>query len=150
MDRETQRAWAERAVRIVNQVFPEPDFPLRVRCQQYLPHAQVCAELIEQWDMAFPEAARLLHQIGEYLYKREQYMEAEPFYQRALTIYEQALGSVHPDVARNLHNLALLYNELGRYEQVGLLLQRALAVYERVLEPNHPAETYHFPITSWD
>jgi tetratricopeptide (TPR) repeat protein/transcriptional regulator with XRE-family HTH domain len=138
MDKETQQAWAERTVKLVNHVFPEPEFSQWETSQLYLPHAQICAELIERWDMAFPEAARLLHRTGDYLYKRERYQEVEPFYQRAQTIYEQVLGPVHPDVARMLHYLALLNNEFGKYEQVGLLLQQALAIYEQVLEPTHP------------
>jgi tetratricopeptide (TPR) repeat protein/DNA-binding XRE family transcriptional regulator len=138
MDRETQRAWAEKTVKFVNQVFPEPEFSRWEICQLYLPHAQICAELVEQWDMAFLEAARLLHRTGNYLYLRERYQEVEPFYRRALSIYEQALGPIHPDVARMLHYLALLNNEFGKYEQVGLLLQQALTIYEQVVEPTHP------------
>lgn len=138
MDRETQQAWAERTVRLVDQVFPEPEFPQWANCQQYLPHAQVCAELAEQWDMMFPAAARLHYRTGNYLYKRERYIEVEPFYLRALSIHEQGPQPVHPEVARILHSLALLYNELGKYEQVGAFLQRALTIYEQTLEPTHP------------
>ncbi len=138
MDRETQRAWAERVVRLVDHVFPESDFASWTRCQHYLPHAQVCAELIEQWDLAFPEAARLLHRTGNYLYERGQYLEAEPLYQRALSIREQVLGAQHPDVAQSLSDLGLLYLGLSKYERAEPLYQRALSIQEQMLGPHHP------------
>ena len=43
--------------------------------------------------------------------------EAEPLYEKALTIYENSLGLFHPRVAETLHNLAVL-----KYEQVTFLL----------------------------
>src|SRR5204862_5128312 len=46
MDQKTQQLWAERTVRAVNFVFPEPSAQTRQWCQQLLPHAQVCATLI--------------------------------------------------------------------------------------------------------
>ncbi len=139
MREDQQREWAERAVRTVNAAFPEAEFVATwQQCQQYLPHAQTCAELIEQWEMTFPEAARLLHRTGNYLYERGQYMEAEPLYQRALAIREHMLGSYHPDVAQSLTDLALLYLGQGKYEQAEPLYQRALTIQEQALGPDHP------------
>ena len=73
MDEQTQRLWAERVVRAVNRAFPNSEFSTWQRCQRCLPHARACADLIEQWTLAFPEAARLLHQTGHYLYERGRY-----------------------------------------------------------------------------
>ena len=39
--------------------------------------------------------------------------EAEPLYQRAITIREKALGPDHPQVATGLNNLALLLKVRG-------------------------------------
>ena len=66
------------------------------------------------------------------------YEEAEPLYQRALTIREKALGPEHPDTASTLNNLALLYNNQGKYEEAEPLYQRALAIREKALGPEHP------------
>src|SRR5579863_1445322 len=41
MDEETQRLWAERAVRAVNRAFPDVDFAMWQRCERCLPHAQI-------------------------------------------------------------------------------------------------------------
>jgi hypothetical protein len=41
MDEETQRLWAEQAVRAVSRVFPYPEFTRWDRCRKYLLHAQM-------------------------------------------------------------------------------------------------------------
>ena len=61
MDEETQRLWAERAVRAVSTVFPYPEYTNWDICRQYLLHAQICSALIEQYDLLFTEAADLLN-----------------------------------------------------------------------------------------
>jgi tetratricopeptide (TPR) repeat protein len=66
------------------------------------------------------------------------YATAEPLYQRALAIYEKALGPKHPGTARALNDLALLYRDTGAYAKAEPLYQRALAIYEEALDPEHP------------
>lgn len=49
------------------------------------------------------------------LYERQgRLTDAEPLYQRAAAIREQALGPDHPDLAISLNNLASLYQSEGR------------------------------------
>ena len=117
MDEATQRLWAERAVRAVNRAFPHVEFATWERCQRCLAHVQACAILISTWKFAFPEAARLLHHTGYYLYERGEYTDAELFLQKALTIQEQVLEPQHPDIATTLHDLASLYRIQGKYAQ---------------------------------
>ncbi len=145
MDKEIQQEWAERTVRMVNQAFPEVEFAKWPVCQQYLPHAQVCAQLIEQWNMPFVEAAQLLSRMGNYLRERAQYQEAEQLLQKVLMLRKQALGSEHIEMATAMNNLAGLYVEMGRYVQAEELYQRAHSIRERVLGPTHPdvATTIH-------
>jgi hypothetical protein len=97
MDEGTQRLWAERAVRAVNQVFPSVEFSTWALCERMLAQAHACAELIKQWGFGFPEAAVLLNKAGYYVNERGRYSEAEPLYQRALTIREKALGTEHQE-----------------------------------------------------
>lgn len=132
-----QRLWAERAVRLVSAAFPSPDVATWERCQQLVPHALACAEHIEHWSFAFPEAASLLHQTGRYLYQRAAYEQALPLLQQALALREQVLGSEHPLVAESLDILAELSREQGQYAEALPLYQRALAIREQVLEPTH-------------
>jgi len=138
MDEHMQRQWVERVVRAVSRAFPAGEFANWQRCQRLFPHALACAALIEQWSLAFPEAAQLLDQAGSYLRERAQYKEAEPLLKRALAIYEQSLEAQHSDMARCLNDLATLYWNQGKYEQAESLFQQALTIREQTLGLEHP------------
>jgi len=134
----TRRHWAKHAVRVVNRLFPDVQFSTWELCQRYLPQTQVCADLIIQYQLAFPEAARLLDRTGHYLYKRGRYTEADPLLHHALAISEKVLGPEHPDTTTSLNDLASLYQAQGKYKQAEPLFQRALAIREQILGPQHP------------
>ncbi len=139
MDTQTQRNYAERMVKAINQAFPDVrDYRNWPRCQQSLPHVLACADLIATWQFTFPETGRLLNNLGYYLDDRAQYEEAEPLYQRAIAIDEKTLGPEHPDLATKLNNLANLYQHQGKYEEAESLYQRAIAIGEKILGPEHP------------
>jgi tetratricopeptide (TPR) repeat protein len=134
-----QHEWAARAVRAVNLAFPDvDDVTLWEQCERYLPHARVCATLIEEYSFEFTEASLLLNQTAVYLYQRAQYPQAEPLYQQALAIAEQQLGPEHPHTAGSLNNLAELYRAQGKYAEAEPLLKRALAIAEQQLGLEHP------------
>ena len=80
-----------------------------------------------------------LNNLAWLYYEQSRYGEAEPLYDRALTIYEAAHGLDHPWVASTLNNLALLYWEQGRYEEAEPLYERALSIKEAVYGPEHPS-----------
>lgn len=138
MDQEMLQQWAERTVRAVNLAFPDVQFETWDVCERCLPHAKICATLIQQWHMTFPEASRLLHQAGSYLRKRAQYVQARSLLQQALLLREQSLGSEHIEVAEILHDLAILFREQDEDAQAELLFQRTLAIRERNLGAAHP------------
>ena len=138
MDEGTQEQWAERAVRAVNHVFPDVDVTTWPACQRYLPQAQACADLVEQWNMRFSEAGRLLDQAGSYLRDRAYYVQAELFLKLALTIMEQTIGPEHPKMATTYDSLAKVYLEQGKYPQAESLYQQALAIREKSFGPDHP------------
>ena len=138
MDEQTRCLWAERAVRAVNAVFSQEETPSRTYYGQFLPHAMVCAELIEQYGFSFPEAAHLPHAAGDYLYSHHEHVQAESLLKQALALRQQSLGPEHPDTARTLNLLANLYMYNGEYQQAELLVQTALATYECVLGAAHP------------
>ena len=128
MNEVSQREWAERAVRAVNLAFPEVEFGTWDRCRRMLSHAQICADLITQWDIELPEASSLLGEAGYFLRVHGQYAEAEPLIERALAISEKRLEPDHPDIAIRLNNLAQLYQAQGRYPEAEPLYQRARAI----------------------
>ena len=138
MDETTQRRCAERVVLAVNRVFPDPEFSTWSLCQRYLAQVQACAVLIKQWGMKFAEASRLLHRVGQYLYQRARYAEAESLYQQALEIHEQVLGPEHPEVATILSNLASLYWDQSRFTLAEPLFLRALSIRKQALGQDHP------------
>lgn len=131
MGHEYQFLWAIRAVQAMNTIFPGVEFATWARCQRYIVQAQRCAELVQTWDMTFVNAARLLNQAGVYLRVRARYAEAEPLFQQALIIWQQALGSSHSHVAACFNNLALLYAEQGTYEQAEQFYLLALAIWQQ-------------------
>jgi tetratricopeptide (TPR) repeat protein len=87
------------------------------------------------WDTI--DANGLTQQVTE-LEKQGRYFEASPLAQRALALYEKALGHDHPHVATALGNLAELYRRQGRYADAEALYKRSSAILEKVLGPDHP------------
>jgi tetratricopeptide (TPR) repeat protein len=64
------------------------------------------------------------------------YAEAEPLYQRALAIWEEALGPEHPNVATALENYAALLRDTGRSEDAMEMEARAKAIRAKHAEEN--------------
>ena len=139
MDQETQRAWAERTVRVVNAAFPEAKYDTGANHQSYLPHVQECATLIIQYHLHFPEAARLLYQAGAFLYSHGFYPQSQSLHQQALAIREQVFGSDNSVVAESLNVLAILSRLQGDYQQAEEFHQQALTIREKTLGSEHPA-----------
>lgn len=139
MSGEMQRQWAERTVCAVHHAFPEGEFATWQRCQQCFPHVQVCAALIAQWQLVFPEAAHLLWQAGRYIYEQASfYTQAEPLLQQSLAIYVHSLAPEHADVVQILTYLGRIYHEQGKYSEAEALFQRALALQEEASGVEHP------------
>jgi tetratricopeptide (TPR) repeat protein len=127
-----------RIVRVLDEQFPKVEYASWRRCEELIPHAQACATLVAQHQLIFPEVGDLLTKAGWYLREQEQYTQAAPLLQQALTIAERSLGSEHSYLGVILNNLASLYRDQGRYEEAEPLFQRALATCEKALPPDHP------------
>ena len=131
--------WAELAVRIVTQLWPDSNDPGNwFECDRLLPHATVCTNHAVLRRVETEEVALLAIKVGFYFNQRGVYAEAEPLLQKALSIYQTVLGENHPDTATSYNNLAMLYRGQGRYEEAEPLLQKALSIYQTVLGENHP------------
>ncbi|CAN0277433.1 unnamed protein product, partial [Ascophyllum nodosum] len=72
------------------------------------------------------------------LLNQGKYGDAEPLYQRALTISEEMFGPQHPYVVGSLKNLADLLKAQGKYDDAEPLYKRALTIREEVSGPGHP------------
>jgi tetratricopeptide (TPR) repeat protein len=145
MNRDTQRLWAERAIRATNHAFPEVELQTWKRCQRCLPHVQVCATYIEEFGLVFPEAARMLNEAASYLLVHARYEQAESMLLKALVVRQQVLEANHPDTARTLNDLGILYHNQGKYQEAEPLLQESLVIRYQVLGEEHPdvAQTLH-------
>ncbi len=66
--------------------------------------------------------------VASLYYYQGRYEQSEPLLNRALAIYEKALGPDHPDVATSLENLAALYRATKRDEEAETLEQRAARI----------------------
>src|SRR5437588_2794364 len=139
LDEETKKQWAERVVRAVNRIFPEVEVTTWPQCERCLPQAQVLLELIARYQLAFPEAARLLHLTGRYLRQRGRFDEVRPFLSQSFTMREQLLGAEHADTAASLSDLAELFQVQGKYEEAESLYRLALAIRQKVLGTEHLA-----------
>ena len=84
-----------------------------------------------------PDTATSLNNLAGLYRAMVRYSEAEPLYQRSLSIREQQLGADHPDTATSLNNLALLYHYMGRYSEAEPLYQRSLSIVVQ-LGADHP------------
>ena len=145
MDRDTQRLWAEWATRAVNRAFPDVELQTWEKCQRCIPHVYICVTYIEEYALAFPEAARLLNEAASYLVARARYQQAELLLLRALAVRQQILEANHPDTARTLNDLGEVYRKQGKYQEAETRLQEALAIRRQALGEAHPdvAQTLH-------
>ena len=66
------------------------------------------------------------------------YAGARPLYERALAIYEKALGPEHPNTNVARRNLARLLLDSGNADVALSLGEVALAAHEKLLGQNHP------------
>jgi tetratricopeptide (TPR) repeat protein/transcriptional regulator with XRE-family HTH domain len=138
MDKDTQRMWAVRAIRAVNEAFPDVGERKNwEKCQRYLPHIFVCVQHIDEYALALPEAARLLNDAAEYLVIHAQYQQAEELLQKALVLRRQILEASHPDLIRTINNLGLLYRSTGDFSRGEQFLLEALSKQEQALGQHH-------------
>jgi len=63
---------------------------------------------------------------------------ARTLHERALAIWECALGTEHPVTAGGLNNLGYVLQAQGELTAARPLLERALAIWEREMGSDHP------------
>ncbi|HET9956741.1 MAG TPA: tetratricopeptide repeat protein [Polyangiaceae bacterium] len=85
-----------------------------------------------------PTEAVLLINIGSALQTEEKSSEAEPFFRRALAVYEKALGKDHPNTARALNYVGSTLLEQGKASEAEGFFRRALAIHEKASGKDRP------------
>ena len=137
MEKTMQRQWATRAIQVVNRVFPKGEYWIASsQCQRYFSQAQVCAALIEAWNIVSREAGRLLVQLAHSCYELALYEQAKSLLRKALALIEKLPGVTYPDDAEAQQLLGWLSFLQESYEEAMFSFQQAVAIHEQVLEPD--------------
>lgn len=135
---------ANQAVCLINSIFPEEIlFKTWEKCERYLPQAQHCSTLIQDFHLTLKEGGLLLERLGFYYYQRGCYSEAKTYLTQALNLQEHHQDKDPSDIAQTLNSLGLLSQRLAQYQDAKVLHKRALELRERI--PDHPqiAESLH-------
>ena len=85
----------------------------------------------ESFEPDDPRLAQSLNNLGLLYEAQGKYAEAEPLYQRALGIWEKALGPDHPNAATSLENYAALLRKTDREAEAAKMEARAKAIRNR-------------------
>ncbi len=129
---EQQRYWAQQAVRLVNCAFPDVRFDTWAVCERYLPQAEHCATLINDFHLTLKEGALLLERLGSFCSQRASYSDAEKYLLQALHLNEHQKRANILHIAQTLNSLGLLYHQQARYKEAQARHQYALELRERV------------------
>jgi tetratricopeptide (TPR) repeat protein len=89
-------------------------------------------------DLPHSDLGTMLNNVALIFRKSGRQKAAEPYYLRALQIYEKQLGSNHADVASVLNNLAVFYTNERRYSEAEKIHLRALDIREKLYPATHP------------
>jgi tetratricopeptide (TPR) repeat protein len=113
----------------------------RFKSQQYdeAREPYQCAIAILEQQSDSNRLADALMKLAHFHYFVGEYSESEPFYARALELYQQSVGPEPISVASSAWQLARLYHlhpELNHEAEP--LFKRAAAIYEKVYGPDHP------------
>ena len=120
------------------EVYKDPVTWPRARRLDALPLALLGHDATLRGETAL-SATYLLNQLAAYRYKAlGAYVLARPFYELALAVREEVLGTEHPATVISLNNLADLLQAQGDLTAAQALYERALRANEKLLGPDHP------------
>lgn len=143
MDEQMQRRWAERAVWLVSNAFPDVEYLITwSQCQRYLPHASRCIELIERWQFTLPEAIQLLMRTSAYLREQAQEGRANALTEQANTLRQESQLGQGNDMATDFFAFMRHTFYHGRYHTERAAVQEKIEQLEQTLGPEHPDWIY--------
>lgn len=136
-----RRQWAEAAIRVVNQAFPDKSQDVRTWpvCTRLLSHTLAVAEEGEVLQVDPEATSRLINQTGTFLHSRARYAEAKQSFERALRILEAHLGKDDPKVGILVNNLGGALQAIGDLASAWACYERALRIDEAAFGSNHPS-----------
>jgi tetratricopeptide (TPR) repeat protein len=136
MTEDDQRKWAQRAVRALNQAFPEASFPNWPLCDQLIPHVKLAAGWVAKWGFSIDDAGNLLNEGASFLRMRADYTAAEAMHKQSVALAEAAWPPDDERISGRLNNLAFVYLDQLRFEEAERLFARALQIAEATHVPD--------------
>src|SRR5215472_5893321 len=133
---EEQRGWAERAVCAIAAALPGGEPYQFGRFLRYVAQAVTRVDLVVQWEIDSPAAARLLDETGAHQQLTGQFSSSRRLLLLAWRLRKRLLGPRHLDTADTLIHLAELALVLGRYQRADTLGAAALAIRQEQLDPS--------------
>lgn len=136
---------AKQAVQVVNTVFPHVNYGTWLKAQPFLPHAENCVLLIQEYGFKSAEAASLLWSYGLYFYYRGQYKQSKSLLQKALYISENNFGPGFPQTGVILRDIGQNNWREGKYKEAKSFYEQSLQRLEQMADsqPLELAFTQH-------
>jgi len=118
MDDSTIRLWADRAVKLINRAFPDPEVTNWPACERLLTQAEACLELAQGHEIGSVASYGLLSRVGAYLYYQNRVAEAERNLMRAVDIGKHISAPLHPELSQTVERLEELRRSKIQREKV--------------------------------
>jgi tetratricopeptide (TPR) repeat protein len=132
------RQWTAKALKRLEEVFPDDNHRNRRVWRMYLPHARYAALESEGDDDVGNDKTELLWKFGHRTYKYGRYNEAEKAYAEVMETRKRVLGEEHPSTLTSMANLASTFRSQGRWKEAEELGKQVVENRKRVLGAEHP------------
>lgn len=126
--------FAQVLTEIAKTIPPVVTIELQTELLEIIPHIAAATEFslqLEDDDKTWCSTG-----LGRFYQTQSQFVTAEQWYRKSLTISEQQLGKNHLATATSLNNLAVLYCSICRYEEAKHLYERSLTIRQEQLDVN--------------
>jgi tetratricopeptide (TPR) repeat protein len=130
--------WIMRSVESLVSAYPDAGNPDNwTVCEEINPHAFLCIESCQKYDLRTHEVRSIYNEIGTYELRHGNHQSAETLFSDSLSISEEIFGVNDVDTAQLIHNLGLVYDEQGKYNEAITQYQRALRIKEKAFGVDH-------------
>ncbi|HZS05207.1 MAG TPA: FxSxx-COOH system tetratricopeptide repeat protein [Blastocatellia bacterium] len=141
MKEDEQRQWADAALGLLIQLFPEESKVQRdwAVCEKLVPHVMAATGQAVRRETGLSEALILLNNSGLYLLNRAKFVEAKEVLTVALTTGEAVYGQHSHELVPIINNLGGALRELEDFAEARACFERAYKLEEGFYGREHPA-----------
>jgi tetratricopeptide (TPR) repeat protein len=127
--------WEAKAIRRLEEVFPDDDHTNRSVWRMYLPHAQYALE--SDFEGVGNEKTDLLWKFGKCALSDGRDKEAEKAFAQVMQIRKSELGAEDPSTLKSMKYLASSYRDQGRWRKAEELYVHVMETSKKVLGAEH-------------